>query len=93
MNIIIISDKKKIPHLYTVFGFWGSLEEFLDGFDEFVEIAKTKQDSNYFYKKSCLSSSQIWLGPLVDACQSHVLHKIEEGKKKEKEKENQTLVG
>jgi hypothetical protein len=49
--------------------------------NEFVEVAITKQDSNYFLKNYCLSSSQIWLIPLVDACHSHLLHKIEEEKK------------
>ncbi len=52
--------------------------------NEFLEVARTKQDSIDFLLNSWLTSNQIWLIPLLDDCHSTYLTKLNQNKKKKK---------
>jgi hypothetical protein len=56
----------------------------LESTGDFGRFQFARKGSGGFKKKKklfCMTSSQIWLSPLVNDCQVHLPHKIERGKK------------
>jgi hypothetical protein len=53
--------------------------------NEFLEVARTKQDSIDFLLNSWLTSNQIWLIPLLDDCRSTYLTKLNQKRKENEE--------